>query len=176
MPSPCYSGSDGDYAMKHDPFVYFDPIRTDAARCANHVVPYTALSADLAAGALPNFAFVTPNLCNDAHDCNLAVTDAWLGNFLDMLLPPLDAGGQWYLVVLTWDEGQTKDSCCGLPAKAGGRVATVLLSPQVRHGFQDATPYTHYSLLKTIAAAWGLPYLGHAADESTAIITAPWEW
>ncbi len=26
-------------------------------------------------------------------------------------------------------------SCCGLPARAGGRIATVLVSPQVKSGF-----------------------------------------
>jgi len=80
-----------------------------------------------------------------------------------------------YLIILTWDEGQGNHSCCGLPAEAGGRVATVLISPLVKNGFQDDTPYTHYSLLKTIEAAWGLPYLGRAADENNAVITAPWK-
>jgi hypothetical protein len=79
------------------------------------------------------------------------------------------------LVILTWDEGQGNHSCCGLPTEAGGRVATVLISPQIKSGFQDDTPYTHYSLLKTIAASWGLPFLGHAADESNAIIATPWK-
>jgi hypothetical protein len=33
MPSPCYAGAEaGNYAMKHNPFMYFDPIRLDAAR------------------------------------------------------------------------------------------------------------------------------------------------
>ena len=176
MPRPCFVGSRGDYAMKHNPFIYFDSIRLDAARCERSVVPLPALSADLAAGALPNFVFITPNLCNDAHDCSLGIADAWLSNLMDELVPALDASGQWYLIVLTWDEGQGKHSCCGLPEDAGGRVATVLVSPQVKHGFEDVTPYTHYSLLKTIAEAWGLPYLGHAADENNALIVAPWQW
>jgi hypothetical protein len=51
----------------------------------------------------------------------------------------------------------------------------VLVSPQAKAGFKDETPYTHYSLLKTIAQAWQLPYLGHAADDRTAVITAPWQ-
>lgn len=176
MPRPCFVGSSGDYVMKHNPFIYFDPIRLDQARCERSIVPLTALQTDLEAGALPNFVFITPNLCASAHDCSLAMADAWLDDLMNMLVPSLDASGQWYLIVLTWDEGQGKHSCCGLPEEAGGRVATVLVSPQVKHGFEDATPYTHYSLLKTISEAWGLPYLGHAADESNVVITAPWEW
>ena len=94
---------------------------------------------------------------------------------MDKLVPALDATDEPYLVILTWDEGQGNHSCCGLPESAGGRIATILISPQVKIAFQDATPYTHYSLLKTIAEAWGLPYLGHAADEENVIITVPWK-
>jgi phospholipase C len=175
MPKPCFVGSWGDYAQKHNPFMYFDPIRLDAARCERTVRPLSDLSSDLAAGSLPNFVFITPNLCNDAHNCWLGITDEWLGLQMQSLLNYFSANSQSFLIILTWDEGDSNASCCGLPAKAGGRIATILISPQVKNGFEDATPYTLYSLLKTIAEAWGLPYLGHAADENTALIVAPWK-
>ncbi len=54
-------------------------------------------------------------------------------------------------------------------------MATILVSPQAKSGFQDDTPYSHYSLLKTISAAWNLVYLRHAADAETSLITAPWK-
>jgi len=175
MPEPCFLGSWVDYVQKHNPFVYFDPIRLDAARCERSVRPLTDLSSDLAAGSLPNFVFITPNLCNDAHDCGLDVADVWLASQMQSLINFFGTTSQSFLVILTWDEGQGDFSCCGLPEKAGGRVATILISPQVKNGFEDATPYTHYSLLKTIAEAWGLPYLGHAADENNALIVLPWK-
>ena len=176
MPSTCFTGAEaGNYAMKHNPFIYFMPIRLDAKRCNQSIVPFTQLSSDVAAGTLPNFIFVTPNMCNDAHDCTIDIADAWLQNFMNQIMPPLDQSGQPYLIVLTWDEGQGNHSCCGLPASAGGRLATILISPQAKSGFQDDTPYSHYSLLKTIETAWGLPYLGHSADSQTSIITAPWK-
>jgi len=177
MPSPCFSGVDaGNYAISHNPFVYFMPIRLDAQRCNRSIVPLTQLSLDVAAGALPNFIFVTPNSCNNAaHDCPVRTANEWLQNFMGQLMPALDQGDQPYLIVLTWDEGQGNHSCCGLPAEAGGRVATILISPQAKNGFQDSTPYTHYSLLKTIESAWGLLYLGHSADPQTTIIVAPWK-
>ena len=175
MPRPCFVGSWGDYAQKHNPFMYFDPIRLDAARCEQTVRPLTDLNSDLAAGSLPNFVFITPNLCNSAHDCWLGITDEWLGLQMQALLNYFNAKSQSFLIILTWDEGDSNASCCGLPEKAGGRIATVLISPQVKNGFEDATPYTLYSLLKTIAEAWGLPYLGHAADDNTALIVAPWK-
>lgn len=175
MPRPCFVGSWGDYAQKHNPFMYFDSIRLDKERCERTVRPLTDLPADLAAGALPNFVFITPNLCNSAHDCWLGVTDDWLGVQMQSLMDYFSAHTQSFLVILTWDEGDTDASCCNLPEKAGGRIATVLVSPQAKNGFEDDTPYTLYSLLKTIAEAWGLPYLGHAADESNALIVEPWK-
>jgi phospholipase C len=183
MPHPCYVGNTITYAQKHDPFIYFDPIRLDAARCERSIVPLTQLDSDLAAGKLPDFVYIMPNLCNSGHNastdpfCGLGVADHWLAGSVQKLLAYLQprAATEPYLIVLTWDEGQTDHSCCGLPAKAGGRVPTVLISPLARNGFQDSTPYTHYSLLKTIEASWSMPFLGHAANPGNVIILAPWE-
>lgn len=175
MPSTCYQGDDfGNYAMKHNPFMYFKSIRLDTTRCSNNVVPIGQLYANIASGDLPNFAFITPNLCNDAHDCGLGTADEWLQGLMLVLQPALEAKGKPYLIILTWDEGQGEHSCCGLPPSAGGRVATILVSPQAKSGFEDATPYTHYSLLKTIETAWGLDLLGQAANPQNVLITAPW--
>jgi phospholipase C len=175
MPEPCFTGDNVDYAQKHNPFIYFDAIRLDPVRCGRSVVPLTDLQTDIQNGALPNFIFITPNLCNSAHDCSLEVTDRWLENTLAPLVPALEADSPNYLIVLTWDEGQGDHSCCGLPEKAGGRIAVVLISPLVRKNFEDLSQYTHYSLLKTIANAWSLPYLGHAAEENHRLILAPFQ-
>ena len=175
MPEPCFVGSTSDYAQKHNPFIYFDPIRLNPARCTQSIVPLTAMQADIAAGTLPNYIFITPNLCNSAHDCSLNIADKWIGNILTQLFPALDRQSSNYLIVLTWDEGQGNHSCCGLPEQAGGRIAVVLISPEVRNNFQDSTPYTHYSLLKTIAKAWNLAYLGHAAEDNHQLILAPFQ-
>ena len=175
MPRPCYLGDTNSYAQKHNPFVYFDAIRLDTARCERSVVPLTTLQADIDAGSLPNFIFITPNMCNSAHDCPVSVADGWLEKMLAQLLPALERDGSNYLIVLTWDEGQGNRSCCGLPAEAGGRIAVVLISPLVRKNYQDATPYTHYSLLKTISNAWGLPYIGHAKEDNNVLIVAPFQ-
>jgi phosphatidylinositol-3-phosphatase len=181
MPSDCFIGNHGEYVQKHNPFIYFDPIRLDATRCKRSIVPFTDLSSDLASGSLPNFAYIMPNLCDSAHDanirplCSLDTADDWLGYVVPKLQNSLDATGKPYLIVVTWDEGTTTASCCGLSKSAGGRVATLLISPQVRNGFQDTTPYTIYSMLKTIETAWNLPLLGHAADGNNSIIIAPWK-
>jgi phosphatidylinositol-3-phosphatase len=177
MQVACGLGSqdEGDYLQKHNPFVYFDPIRLDKARCQEHVVSFKQLQSDIDADTLPNFIFITPDMCHIAHDCHLYKSDIWLGRLMDRLIPALEKDGSKYLVVLTWDEGQDNSSCCGLPQDAGGRIPVVLISPLVKSHYRDATPYTHYSLLKTISKAWGLPYLGHAANPSQPVILAPWK-
>ena len=138
-------------------------------------MPLANLPADILLGSLPNFFFIKPNICNDSHDCSLDVTDAWLTTLLAGLIPALDLTGQPYFVAMLFEEGQGSHTCCGLPEPGGGRVPVVIYSPHAKNGFEDPTPYTHYSLLKTISEAWGLPYLGHAADESNALIVAPWK-
>lgn len=175
MPEPCFLGSTLLYAQKHNPFIYFDPIRLNPERCARSVVPLTQMQTDIAANALPNFMFIKPNMCNDSHDCSLDISDAWLTNLLGILIPALDATGQSYFVAMLFEEGQGSHTCCSLPEPGGGRVPVVLYSPQAQNGFEDPTPYTHYSLLKTISQAWGLPFLGHAAEENHTLIVAPWK-
>jgi phospholipase C len=182
MPRPCYVGDTAIYVQKHNPFIYFNSIRLDAARCNRSIVPLLQLDTDLAAGTLPDFVYIMPNSCVSTDDdfsnpdCTLGLADGWLGGVMGQLLPYLNqrAASEPYLIVLTWDEGQGSHSCCGLPAEAGGRIPTVLISPLVKSGFQDNTPYTHYSLLKTIESAWDLSFLGHAADADNVLITAPW--
>ncbi len=173
MPAPCFKQDTLRYFQKHNPFIYFDNIRLDQARCESSVVPLTELEQDLETGKLPNFIFITPDICNDAHDCGLEVADAWLQPWVDKLManPDFVRDG---LIVLTWDEGQGDHSCCGLQT-GGGRIATVFISPLVKNGFEDPTPYTHYSLLRMISEAWSLPLLGHAADPETNLISAPWK-
>lgn len=174
IPSPCYVGFKPNYSLNHDPFVYFNSIRNNQALCDSHVVPFTQMQADINTGSFPNFAFISPNLCNAAHNCNLATADKWIGETIGTLMksPVYD---QNTLIVVTFDEGDGNASCCGLPREAGGRVATLLISPLVKSGFEDSTPYSHYSILKTISDSWGLEQLGHAADQATSLIVAPWK-
>src|SRR5262245_60868789 len=72
MTTPCQLSDGGGYVQKHNPFVYFNDIRT-TARCAANVLPYTRLATDLTSAATtPNFVWITPTLCNDMHDCPVA--------------------------------------------------------------------------------------------------------
>ena len=145
------------YAARHNPFVYFHSI-TDRASCAANDVDLDRLTTDLASTATTrNLTYITPNLCNDAHDSpcvdgrpgGLATADEWLKAWVPKILasPAYKEDG---LLVLTFDEADTgtqsgADACCGegpgpnspLPGiygPGGGRTGTVLLSPFLKAG------------------------------------------
>src|SRR5260370_5995546 len=69
LPAPGYTGSDVyPYLKHHDPFSYFTDVLDSSAQAAN-IVPFTQLALDLSSGTAPAFAFIVPNVENDAHDC-----------------------------------------------------------------------------------------------------------
>jgi phospholipase C len=173
MPSPCFVGNSGSYAQKHDPLIYFDSIRLNAARCDRSILPLTSLDGDLANNRLPNFSYIMPNLCNSGHDCSAATADKWVNSMVNKLQAS-PALGIKSLIIIAFDEGSDKSTsgCCGLPRPAGGQVAVVLISPTALPDMSDNTPYSHYSLLKTILTAWNLPALGNTAQAQA--ITVPW--
>jgi len=164
MPSACFVGDAYPYMQKHNPWIYYNDIRTNAARCAAHVVPFTQLGTDLAGGSVPNYVWITPNMCNDMHDCSIATGDTWLRNQVPAILnsAAFRNGG---VLFITWDEGSTNAGCC--TNAAGGRIVTLVISPLARTGFQSSVAETHYSLLRTIEDSWNMPRLGGAACTCT---------
>jgi acid phosphatase len=159
MPSPCYGPHDtGLYTERHNPFPYFDQIRTNPARCAR-IVPYTQLATDLGSAATtPSFAWVTPNLCDDMHNAcppSNAVTNG--DNWAKAEFPKIFASPAWKtqhcLLVINEDENG---------GAAGNQVPAIFVSSDgtVVAGKRSATNYTHYSLLRTIEASWSIPPVG----------------
>jgi phosphatidylinositol-3-phosphatase len=164
MPSPCFTGgSSGNYAMKHDPFLYYNDIRTNGARCAAHVVPFSQFSGDMNSGQVPNFVWITPNMCNDMHDCSVATGDAWLR----AVVPTITGSAAFRnggVLFITFDEGSTNAGCCG--DTWGGHVATIVVSPRSIPGFRSGVAENHYGLLRTIEDAFRLSHLNAAGWSS----------
>jgi hypothetical protein len=162
LPHPCYRGaSAGRYASKHDPFVYYGRVTASPTQCA-HVVALTQLSRDERAHTLPRFAWITPDLCHDMHDCAPARGDAFLAGLVPPLLSALGPRG---LLVLTWDEGTSNDGCCRLAA--GGHIVTILAGPLAAPRARLATPVDQYSILQTVEDLLGLRRLRGAACACT---------
>jgi phospholipase C len=171
MPRACFTGAgSGRYAKKHNPFVYFRRIVNRPKRCAK-VVPATRLEADTDAGRLPQFVFITPDLCNDTHDCSVAHGDRYLSNLIPPLLRQLGPEG---FLVLAWEEGDSDAGCCGGLAR-GGRVPVVIAGPNVRQGARPRTAWSHYSTLRTVEDAFGLPHLRNAGAAAVRPLDAAFE-
>jgi hypothetical protein len=159
VPGPCYRGAGaGGYAKKHNPFAYYRDIARSPARC-RQLVGFGSLASDLRAGSLPSYVWISPNLCDDGHDCGVAAGDRFLARTVPALLRELGPHG---MLVLSWDEGSSDAGCCGVAA--GGRIATILAGPDVRRGARMSAPIDHYGVLGSIEEALGLPALAGASD------------
>ena len=167
MPSNCDKSNSGEYAVRHNPAVYY----TKLSGCASHDVPYTQLATDLAGNSLPAFSFITPNLIDDMHDGTIAQGDAWLSSHLPAILNSREYRAGTTAVFITWDEGSggypiedcdnttTTDSSC--------RVPTIVISPSTPAGTKSGTFFDHYSLLATTEQLLGLPKLDSASSAPT---------
>jgi hypothetical protein len=161
-PAKCNSTTDTTlFARKHDPALYYTGIQSD---CASWDIPMGTTSSgafltDLNNGTLPAFALVTPNLCNDMHDCPVATGDAWLLGWVPKILASSSYRAGNTALVIFWDEAGGTGS---------NQVATIVVSPSTRVGTMSNTSFTHYSLLKTTEQLLGIStYLGHAGDSGT---------
>ena len=159
MGTPCKVVSDGQYAVKHNPFVYFDDIvgwqgttPVPTQRCLDNVVDYAELDKDLASGKVPDYVFITPNMINDMHDGSIEQGDAWLSREVPKILAS-DAWKSGGVLIITADEGE-------------GRSLTdwsqeddppfVLISPLGKKGYTSEVPYDTSSYVKTVQAILGL--------------------
>src|SRR5205085_10922038 len=142
------------YATRHNPFVYFHSI-IDRPACAKNDVDLAVLTKDLKSRTTtPNYAFITPDLCNDGHD--EPCVDGGPGGptqantFLQEWVPKITRSAGYKdrgLLIVTFDEAEISDStaCCGEQpgpntpnpggfGPGGGQVRAATLSPRTRPG------------------------------------------
>ena len=153
------------YAVRHDPFVYFDDVtgnqNPNSTYCIAEARPYTELANDLSNNTVARYNFITPNVCNDGHDSCAPVsdpvrqTDNWLASNLPMILnsQAYKNGG---VILITWDEGSGSD----------GPIGMIVLSPYAKaSGYNNSIHYTHSSTLRTFQKIFGVrPLLNDAAN------------
>jgi hypothetical protein len=166
MPSNCDKSDSGEYAVRHNPEVYYTSLST----CSADDVPYTQLATDLAGNALPAFSFITPNLIDDMHDGTVAQGDSWLAANLPAILNSSAYTSGSTAVFITFDEGSggyTAESCAANTSDTSCVVPTWVISPSTPAGARSGTLFSHYSLLGTTEALLGLPKLGQAASAAT---------
>jgi phosphatidylinositol-3-phosphatase len=160
MPSPGFKGGgSGDYAKKHNPAAYYTRI---AKAYARNAVPLGtasngALVSDLRKNRLRRYSFITPNLCNDEHDCDIATGDAWLRLWVSKIVRSAAYRKGGTALFITYDEGEGSDQ----------RVYTVVVSPYTKPATVSAARFSHYSLLKTAEGMLGVRCLAHACQAGT---------
>jgi hypothetical protein len=174
MGAPCGLTSHGTYAVKHNPFVYFADVNgwngttfAPGARCTDHVVDYGQLATDLAAGQVPDYVFITPDLKHDMHDGSIAAGDAWLAAEVPKILASSAYKNGGALFIL-WDEGSSQ----------GDDPPFIAVSPNAKPGFVSKTSYDTSSFLKTVQAMLGVEPLPCADQPATVptmndLFTAP---
>jgi phosphatidylinositol-3-phosphatase len=183
----------GLYAVKHNPFAYFADIELgeDPRLSLADIVGFDGpdgLFADLARGHVPDFAYIVPNQCNDQHgrsgggpECDSDPNDVgsltglnpglmFQGDVtLARLVGAIKESPAWSrgrnAIVVVWDESDYSD------APITNQVSLVVeTSDGHEAGVQSSRFYTHFSLLKSLEAGFGLPCLNHACDSSTEVM------
>jgi len=149
-------GNTGLYLIRHNPFAMLSDV-ADSPTVANDVLwPFSQLTIDLSAHALPAFSYIVPDVDDDAHNGTPQQADSWLQTNVVTPLsadPAFQTGGDGVLIV-DFDEAATTDTTHG-----GGHVAAVLWGPGVRTGYTQtsSTVYQHESMLATMMELLNLP-------------------
>ncbi|HEY6909632.1 MAG TPA: alkaline phosphatase family protein [Myxococcales bacterium] len=154
----CPLGLVNNYAPKHNPMVYFTDVNGGvdpaSANCISHVRPYAELQTDLEANTVAAYNFITPNLCNDMHDCSVATGDAWLAREVPKILASkaYKEGGALFI---TFDES----------AGSNVPIGFMVMSPLAKPGYAGQVAYSHSSTLRSVQEIFGVaPFLGDAAN------------
>ena len=180
------------YAVKHNPFAYFASVQEgkDRALSLEQVVSFEGqhgLYADLKTGHVPNLAFIAPNQCEDMHGrgngtafCNFDADDNGTQTGLNpslilqgdlavqRIVTAIKASPAWSesrsAIVIVWDENDYS-------RVTSNQVVTIVDTNYGEHGIQSARFYDHYSLTKTLDAAFKLPCLNHACDQGVEVMS-----
>ncbi|HEX4121647.1 MAG TPA: alkaline phosphatase family protein [Verrucomicrobiae bacterium] len=148
-----------NYDPKHDPFVFFD----DDTGTNNpmdpygiaHVRPFSELAGDLASNTVARYNLITPDLCDDGHDCPLSQSDWWLSQQIPMIMASAAYTNNG-AIFICWDEGYQQSD---------GPIGMIVLSPLARGGgYHNSIHYDHGSTLRTFQEIFNVgPFLGAAA-------------
>ena len=182
LPTPGFTGaSAGPYAEKHNPFMYFSSIRNNPARM-QHIVPFTQFDQDIQSANMPNFVWITPDVCNDMHGGSSCPSSNGLiaqgDNFVHTTVQKIMGSPVWQqgaAIIISWDESDADQSgCCQSPTGTngsilgGGNVPLIVVTSQgPRHITLNDASYNHYSLLATIEHLWNLGCIANTCSISS---------
>jgi len=148
LPNPGFMGMfAGNYAKRHNPAVWYSDVIDDPAQQQN-VVPFTQFPVDVAAGNLPDYSIIVPNLQDDAHNGTPAMADQWLKTNIGPLLDSqYFQAGENSVMFITFDNGYKDEQ---------GQVFTAIVGQSIIPGVKVNTPFRHENTLRTIMQLLGL--------------------
>ena len=169
------------YERKHNPFVSYTDVQTNAARMAN-IVDFSQLGADLSSGSAADYNWISPDQCNDMHGrggggpsdpCDfsnvqglIAAGDAFLSSTVGAIMASPAWNGNSAIFIM-WDEtdfpfNDVSGCCDAVPG--GGHVVSLVISHSNHSAVSSSAPYNHYSRLATIEDGWQLGCLAYTCD------------
>src|SRR5438093_920114 len=144
MPSPCYKSSLGNYTFLTNPFIFYTSIGSNSTRCASHVVPANSggkslpddnlVNALSSTGTASNYMWLTPNLCDNMHNCSIARGDNYLSKLVPLILDSTVFRTEKAALFVTFDEGYGR-----YPTDY---VYTIWTGPTIQHVYQVGGNYT----------------------------------
>jgi len=175
----CDNSSHEPYEPIHNPFISFQDITSNSARCNQLVLanPSTCGSVtdcvlinDLNSASAPNFMWLTPNDCNDMRGASgICSSSIALGdNYLKSLVPSILNSNTFKAgrsaIFITFDEG---NGYCPLNGSSESCVYSVWAGPAAKASFGTSNLYNHYSFPKTIEVNWNLASLSSGDGSAT---------
>jgi|SRR5580658_7395050 hypothetical protein len=158
------------YAQKHDPFMYFQDIRTNLNRMQK-IVPYTNFATDIAGSTMPNYVWISPDQCSDMHGINgdtaayadagfctgtaagddmsaavIQYGDAFVGALVTKIMAaPTWSEGSAIVIVFDEDDYVGTAGCCGSPTGVDGGTLGGALVPAIVISSLNPNPITSAS-------------------------------
>ena len=157
----------------HFPFLTFADMN-NATRCANFLKATSSSDPEFVAAMNtvnpPNYLWLTPNDCNNMHDCSIATGDSYLATLVPKILSTTEFTTTKAALLIVFDEGYTQ---CSNTGGTGECVYASFIGPAAKKGVQlSPTGASHYSYLSTIEAAWGLASLTSNDASATSVLNA----
>lgn len=156
-PGNCFTGEvHRKYVRKHNPFISFVSIHSNATRCAR-IVNSDELDIDLERGTLPQYSFYTPNMDNDGHDTNIDFGGEYLARFIT---PRLSKFPPKTLIVVTFDEDWYDEN---------NHIYTLFIGDMIAPGTRDNMQANTFSLVRTVEDNWDMGNLGNNDVNATVL-------
>ena len=154
------SDGGGNYPYWHNAFRYF----TDFSTLCKNISNFSDLNSNLNSPNTADFQWVVPDLVNSGGDNGTMQSgDSWLNGELPQIMNSTwyHQGGQ---IVILFDSGYNDRS--STPGFEGGQIPMVVVSAHTKGMGSLATPVNTAGVLRSIEQAYGVSYLGDAANAS----------